>query len=58
MQLVKLHGLNVYNPPVILLEKKKTVPSRTVRQCFTNGMNECIQPTCDIIRKEKKNVSS
>ena len=26
------------NPPVILLEKKKNVPSRTVRQCFTSCM--------------------
>ena len=53
MRLVKLHGLNVYNPPVILLEKKKNVLSRTVRQCFTNHIVR-IYTTCDIIREEFK----
>ena len=46
--------MNVYNPPVIFLEKKKNVLSRTVEQCSLTAWFECIQPICDIIRKDKK----
>ena len=48
------HELNGYNPPLILLEKKKNVSSKTVGQCSLTAWFQRIQPTCDIIRKGKK----
>ena len=50
-----MQSLNLYNPPVISLEKKKNVPSRTVGQCFNNrvcGLNLYHLPVISLEKKK------